>query len=82
MIGTILTLFSGKLWPYIGVFAGGMAVWAGLKASGRKEGRQEVINKVNDETAKIKDKWAEIDSRTPSYDDAIDSLRSKQRNDN
>ena len=70
----------GKLWPYLAFFVGGMAVWGGLKASGRKEGRQEVINKVNNESRKIQDKWSEIDARTPDYDDAIDRLRRNQRN--
>lgn len=52
---------------------------ASLFRAGKKAGRNEVVNDINQSTNQIREKWDAIDNSRPDGDAAIDELRQRAR---
>lgn len=74
MLLVFKTLFD-KVWGY--VVLAGVVVLAilGYGAKKKQEGASALRDKINKESQDVEKKWAEIDSRNTSVDDALERLR-------
>jgi hypothetical protein len=64
-----------KVWGYLAIAGVLILAVLGYGAKQRSDGAAAHRDKVNKETQDVEKKWAEIDSRSPSVDDALDRLR-------
>lgn len=75
----VFKTFVLGLWDKVGVYVlmalGAFALLFKYGYDKKKEGANELRSDINQKSMDVMEKWAEIDSRTPNVDDALDRLR-------